>query len=245
MPDGREEVATLIVRLGELAEKRDGQAIEALAVIARLSEQFQKSGPGDKREIGRALARLFDTRKPAQKKDQPGDPLQLAAAEALGGMGPQSVPALIAAIGQKKLRDDLELQRQLMLALGRTCDKKGIEPLLDNLHNKDDVLIAAAGEALGSYERADQATRKRVFEEVLKTLVAVKSSVDHAEHEQGTAETPQPSPQGAAFADRYETIRAPLLGALARLSKHQETEPEAWQRWWNKNKKADWDVAKG
>jgi hypothetical protein len=240
--DGREEVANLIAEMREFSSKRGSQALEAQAAIGRLTEEFAASGPKDKAEIVSALARLFETRPVSRGKDkEESDPLLLAAAEALGRMGPQSVGVLIGLVGRGRLEADLPLQRKLLLALGATRDKRALDPLVKALQDKDAVIVAAAGEALGSFEAAEQPTRKQAFEEILKVLTSTKSSSDRYAQEQGTAREPQPSLDGSILADRYETIRAPLLGALRRLSKHEESEPEAWQRWWNKNKKASWE----
>lgn len=238
--DGRQEVARLITGLREISSKRGSQALEAQAAIGRLSEEFTASGPKDKAEIVSALARLFGTRPVTRTQDE-SDPLLLAAAEALGRMGPQSVAVLTGLAVRQELEGDLRLQRQLLLALGATRDRRALDPLIKRLQDKDAVIVAAAGEALGSFEAAGQPTRKQAFEEILKVLTSTKSSSDRYAQEQGTAREPQPSPDGSIQADRYETIRAPLLGALARLSRHEEGDPEAWQRWWNKNKKASWE----
>jgi len=238
--DSRAEVAAEIAKLDELAKRPGDLALEAGAVITRLREEFKRSGPKDQRDIVGALAKLYRTRKPAKEKDAPSDPLHLAVTEALGEMGPHSVPELIGALEDKALRRDLALQREVLLALGRTRDKRAIDPLLENLDNKDDLLVGAAGEALGSFEGADQAVRKKLFEETLKVLISTKGSVDRIDQEQGTAPVPQGNAEGAVLAARYETIRVPLLTTLARLSNHREEEPEAWQRWWNKNKKTSW-----
>jgi hypothetical protein len=41
--------------------------------------------------------------------------------------------------------------------------------------------------------------------------------------------------------ERYDVISAPIVTALQSLSGHNENDPAEWQRWWNKNKKEDWD----
>jgi hypothetical protein len=42
--------------------------------------------------------------------------------------------------------------------------------------------------------------------------------------------------------ERYDAISASMITTLQRISGHDERDPAAWQRWWNKNKKEDWEA---
>ena len=48
-------------------------------------------------------------------------------------------------------------------------------------------------------------------------------------------------PQDQISKDRYYAISASIITTLGVLSGHDARKPEDWQRWWNKNKKKDWD----
>jgi HEAT repeat protein len=150
------------------------------------------------------------------------------------------VPVLARWVGHETYEAEIGLQRELLLALGETRAPKAVEPLVEHLEHEDPRLVAAAGEALGSFERADAPLRKKLFEKVLNVLTAAKNASDAASQAQGTQPVPQPSPEGAVLAERYEQIRAPLSKTLARLAGAEQPDPEAWRRWWNKNKNASW-----
>ena len=230
-PDKRPEVADLIAKLEAHADKKGAEDTDAIAVIDQLSQEFQKSGPKDKAAILKALAKCFDARRLEVNGQPPNNKLYLAAAVALGQMGPESTKTLISAIGNKNLRKDIALQHRLILSLGKTHDKDAIKTLNENLENKDASLVSAAAEAFGEFSIADLDTRKNVFETLLKILMSAKGSMD--------TDAANPS-----FRERYDVIAAPIITSLGKLSKHEEREPEKWQTWWNKNKKADWDATK-
>jgi hypothetical protein len=48
-------------------------------------------------------------------------------------------------------------------------------------------------------------------------------------------------PNSPALRERYDVIAAPIITTLQKLSRHNERNPEEWQRWWNKNKGKNWD----
>ena len=153
-------------------------------------------------------------------------------------MGPESVSTLITWIGHKNLRRDIQLQQQLILALGKTRDKEAIKTLTSNLENKDAPLVAAAAEGLGQFAEAKLDVRKELFSATIKSLMAAKNSKDAEQSGSGaTAHT-------TIATDRYDVISASLLTTLHKLSKHDESTPELWERWWNKNRQANWDSSK-
>ena len=76
---------------------------------------------------------------------------------------------------------------------------------------------------------ADLATRKSAFESLLKVLMAAKGDKDS-------------DVNNAIARERYDVIAAPIITSLSKLSKHDERDPDKWQTWWNKNKRADWDA---
>lgn len=230
--DKRPEVAALVAKLESLIVKKGAGDMDAIGIIDQLNQEFPKSGPKDKALIVKSLGKCFEQRRLEPDEDQvANNKLNIAAAAALGQMGPESTKTLIAWIGQKDLRKDLAVQQRLIRSLGRTHDKDGIKTLVSKLEDKDSPIVSAAAEALGDFNSADLPTRKSIFESLLKTLMSAKGSKDQNVND-------------LIARDRYDVIAAPLVTSLGKLSKHEEREPEKWQTWWNKNRTADWDALK-
>jgi hypothetical protein len=230
-PDARPEVAAKLEELAAHIKER-GKADElAITTIDALKVEFQRSGPKDRAAIVKALAACFKATRKELEKGVPDDRLQFAAAEALGGMGPDSVKTLTELLGQKGLRSNLRLQARIAQSLGGTKDPRGLEPLLALLENKDKEMQVAGAAALTYFGESDLDTRKRVFEQALHILMDQKSKKD-ADLNDFEAH------------DRWNAISGPLVTLLQRVARRIETDPDAWLRWWNKNKKADWDALK-
>jgi hypothetical protein len=229
-PDKRPEVGTLLDKLKGHAGKGGKEDRDAVAVIDQLNQEFKKSGPKDRQAIVTGIAKCFEERRLEPKEGQPADnQLNVAAAQVLGEMGPESTDSLIKWIGHKDLRKDVVVQHRLILSLGKTKDKKGIKTLGLTLENKTPSVVAAAAEALGEFKDSDLATRKDVFENLLKILMSAKNAKDGNIND-------------TIARERYDIIAAPIITSLGKLSKHDERDPDKWQTWWNKNKKGDWDA---
>lgn len=231
LPDKRPEIADLLAKLdADVGKSTPAGDTDAVGDIDKLLQEFPRCGPKDRIAVVRGLSKCFEARRKEGEDGVANNKMYIAAARALGEMGPESTKALVSWIGQKNLRKDLLLQRYLILSLGKTRDKEGLKTLVLNLENKDASLISAAAEAMGEFTTSDIATRKEVFESLLKVLMTHKGATDAQINDQ-TAR------------DRYDIIKAAIITSLGRLSKHAEQDPEEWQRWWNKNKRADWDAA--
>lgn len=231
-PDKRPEIAELVAKLESLIVKKGAGDVEAIGVIDRLNQEFPSSGPKDRAQIVKSLSKCFEQRRlePGEEKTV-NNKLNIAAAAALGKMGPESTKVLIGWIGHKDLKKDLAVQQWLIKSLGRTHDKDGIKTLVSKLEDKDAPIVSSAAEALGEFSGSDLATRKSVFEPLLKTLMSAKGSKDQNMND-------------LVARERYDVIAAPIVTSLGKLAKHDEREPEKWQAWWNKNRAADWDTLK-
>jgi hypothetical protein len=237
-PDKRPEVAALITKLDKHVDKHGGEDTDAIAAIAELETEFGKSGPKDKASITSALAKCIEAQRPEPKKGEFNNKLAIAAADAMGKMGPESVNPLIGFVGHKNLRRDIELQRHLILALGKTRDPGAIKTLTMGLENKDAPIVAAAAEAIGEFEEAKVDVRKELFSSAIKALMSAKNAKDGEQSGSGaTAHT-------TVATERYDAIGASLMTTLHKLSKHDESTPEAWEHWWNKNRQASWESSK-
>jgi len=227
-PDKRPEIKALLAELKGHVGKRGKEDKEAVAAIDELLQEFPQSGPKDRKSICDGLSKCFEVRRIELEKGVPNNSLFIAAGTALGRMGPESASVLDKWIGHKKHRKDLALQRVLILSLGKTKNDRGIKTLIDLLQSKDDMLVGAAAEALADYAGKKLEIRKDIFEALLKTLMPAKATVDVDVND-------------TIARERYDVIAAPIITTLQAVSGHDERDPDKWQRWWNKNKKKDWD----
>ena len=227
VPDKRPEVKEALERLKEHAKKRGKQDVEAVQVVDHLLQEFEKSGLKDRVSIAKGLSDCLKQKR--QEKDGVRDnKLFLACATAMGRMGPESVKPLTGWIGHKTHRKDIPLQKRLILSLGKTKGEKAVRPLVDLLEDKSPTIQGAAAEALANFEELPVKERRDAFYEILKVLVAVRGQVDADVND-------------IIARERYDAIAAPMITTLQVLSGHDERDPHKWQRWWNKNKKKDWD----
>ena len=99
-----------------------------------------------------------------------------------------------------------------------------VKLLLGLMTNKDAPMQAAGAEALANYSDAPEATRKLIFEELLHTMMDQKTKKDTNTTDQEAQE-------------RWNIISGPIVETLQKLTGLNQADPEAWQRWWNDNKK--------
>jgi HEAT repeat protein len=230
-PDKRPEVKEWLAELKDHVAARGKEDREAVALLLKLTEEFRVSGEKDRVAIVKAVAKCLDARRKELQEDVPDNTLKLAAAKALGAMGPESVRALAGWVDNKKVRGNLELQRRLVFSLGETKDKDATKALLDILDHHQPSLVGAAGEALGQFTELELKDRKKLFQELLKALMSAKGKMDA-------------DPADNIAREWWNVVSAPLMSAMTALSKHDAKTPEEWQRFWNKNKKKDWDKGK-
>ncbi len=226
-PDKRPEVKTTLKRLSDHAGKRGKEDAEAIAVLDELLVEFPESGPKDRASIVKGLSNCFKQKR-LERDGKIQNQMFIACAVALGEMGPESAEVLKTWIGHKTHRKDIPLQRQLILALGKTKHEKAIKTLTDLITDKTAAIQGATAEALGNYSFLKSKERKKIFEEILKTLTSVRNSVDS-------------DPLDTIARQRYDAIAAPMVTTLQTLSGHDERDPSGWRHWWNKNKRRDWD----
>jgi len=228
--DERPEVEELLDALKGHIKKKGEEDAEAIGVIDRLVGEFEQSGPKDRADIVKKLKDCFGVKRTDEiAEGVPDDRLYMAAAVALGRMGPESVKTLDGLIGHKSHRKNLRLQAMLAQSLGKTKDLDGVDTLVDLLKHKDAPMQAAGAEALGNYYDAPLEERKEIFEELLKAMMGQKSKADDVTDLEAQ--------------ERWNTISGPIIETLQKLTRHGETDPVQWQAWWNDNKKEDWDSA--
>lgn len=227
LPDKRDEVKDLVATLKGHIKKRGKEDAEAIAAVKQLEAEFVKSGLKDRATIAKEVGNVLK-----EKRKEIGgvidNKLFLECATALGTLGPESSKVIQAWIGHKSHKKDVQLQERLILALGKTKDERAVKALLDLLSHHEARVQGAAGTALGNYGHLDQKVRKDIFEEVMQTLTGVYNQT-------------QGDTQDIIARERYDVIAAPMITTLQVLSRHDERKPPEWRRWWNKNKKGDWD----
>ena len=227
--DKRPEVKELIDTLKGHAKKKAKEDEQAIATIDELVQEFERSGPKDKASIVSALQWCYGQKRPKEiAEGVPDTRLYDACSVALGAMGPESVKALIKLLDHKSLKKLLSSRGLVITSLGKTRHLDGVKPMMDLLKDKDEEIISYAAQGLGYHDGSPLEVRKDAFEALLKILMSAKGTMDS-------------DPQDLIARERYYAIAASIITSLEALSGHNEREPEAWQRWWNKNKKNDWD----
>ena len=228
LPDDRPEIAELLEELSDCAKARGEKDAKASLFIGRLRQEFPGSGPRDRKAIVKGLDRCLNVFRRTTTKGERPNRIYLDSAKALGSMGPESVDTLLKWIPSKRHKDFLDIQRELILSLGSTRDSKAIEPLLKLLDEFQARLQAAAAEALGNFTEEDQKVRKKIFEELLKTMMSAQSSAEG-------------NSSSSTAGNRWSTVAGPIRRSLQALSGTRAGNHVEWQRWWNKNKRRDWD----
>ncbi|WP_145066695.1 HEAT repeat domain-containing protein [Engelhardtia mirabilis] len=235
-PDERPEVAKLLDQLEEHYNDRKGEQDEAaVGLVDSLLQEFPESGPKDRESIVDGIADAVTVKRLLDDEDQPRDTLQIAAATALGRMGPESGPALIKLVDHKALRETLRAHGAVLKSLGRVHPEKGVKPLIEMLDHKDEELVAAASVGLAGYVEADQKVRKDIVENLLKTIIPLKDALANGEDASSAYEEAR---------ERFDAISAAVRDTLQVLTGHDEREFYAWRDWWNDNKKKDWDAGR-
>ena len=202
-----------------------------MAIIDTLAQEFPESGQKDRKAIAKEIAACLKQKRKQTKEGLFDNKLHRAAAVALGTMGPESVKDLSKWVGHKNFTKDLQTQRELILALGKTKDEDAVDTLVDLLSNHEQKTQAAAAEALTQFADIEQKERKVIFKKVLDQITSAKVDIDN--------DVTDPIAR-----DRYDTIAGPMLDALRVLSGQEIRDPLEFRTWWNKNKKKDWDEGK-
>lgn len=231
-PDNRPEIKQLLEELGQRIDKRGKEDHEAISAIDRMVQEFPKCGPKDRAALVAGLDKCFTVKRQENEEGVRDNKLYIASAVALRMMAPESAKVLMSWIGSKEHKKDVPLQEKLIQSLGKTKDENGRKFLIKLLNDKNSRILAATAEALGEYGSIDLKLRKETFEELLKLLMEAKAANDAGQAS---------SQSDPIAADKYNTIAAPIISALQKLSKHDEHDPNEWQRWWNKNKRENWD----
>lgn len=232
IPDKREVVADLIDELKDHVKKKGKEDDQAIAVIDKLKQEFDRSGPKDREDIVDAIedammAKRKDIR--SGKSSTPDVRLAMSSAIVLGYMGPESTKPLIKAATGKKLMRSEALHREAILALGKTAHEDAIDPLLELATYKLAYVQGAAIEGLGNFRDVDQDVRKEIFSELMKNIMPIKAALENDAND-------------VLARERYDVIAPPTITTLQRLTDKTIRDFNEWQTWWNDHKRDDWDA---
>lgn len=170
-------------------------------------------------------------------KVRPADKAQIyvAAAEALGRHGSAGAKSLKKAYSNKSRFKAkpmwVPLRERLLRNIGRAKDEKDVKFLLDEANrNPEAALQAAAGEALGNFEKSEQDVRKEIVGSLLVTFGALSERASQG----GT------SIDGQNAKDRLAALQGKWTSTLKKLTGQNFDTFREWQSWHNKHKNKKW-----
>ncbi len=168
--------------------------------------------------------------------------LYRSAATALGKAGKNGAKALHAAYTKKYFpmkKEWTHMRANLLLNLGKIADPGMVKFLCDRAGRSfEDEVLAAAGDALGSYKDSDQKVRKEIAKALIIKLGGLEASL--ANNTINIPGRPQ-NFSGANVKRTIEVIGPTWNATLTSLTGHSLASGSSWTRWWNKNKRKDWD----
>jgi hypothetical protein len=178
-------------------------------------------------EEAKSLVKLI--RNPKYRQD---NELLEASFLALKGIGSRKATrGLLGLLRHSVLKKIVTVRIGVCRALGGSADPAAAETLIDMMRDRWDKVVAAAGEAAGSYRYAKESIRKELFKTVLGIYEStnLKNSVN-----------PELKKERARAERKWEVIEKPMERSLQLLSNVTQNDPPAWRRWWNKNKHKKW-----
>jgi HEAT repeat protein len=152
---------------------------------------------------------------------------------ALKGIGSRkATPGLLKLLDHSTLKDVEAIRVGACRAFQGSADPDAAEALLDLLHDREDRVIAAAGEAIGAYRYAKEPVRKDLFKSVLDVYESTWNMKNTVKPELKT--------EKRRAERKWEIIEGVMERSLQLLSNQTQPDPPSWRRWWNKNKKDRW-----
>jgi len=123
--------------------------------------------------------------------------------------------------------DEMSLQIQALLAIGKVADKRYLDSIIDQCKNRETKIAEAAYQTLANYGVAKGRDRKAVAEELMKRL--------EAEYPWNTAK--DASAPGEAAIKRWETLQMTIVKSMQAVC-HEPTINSVpnWREWWKEMK---------
>ncbi len=220
-------IKDLIKTLAKETKAGDEDA-DAIKTITTLQSRYAKAEAKDQKAIVTGIEKCLSAKRKTPKDTEPDVPLHTASVEALGTMMPASLKALTKLIKSKQHEDNETLIALAIEQLGNSSDESAIKPLTELLTANSINTQSAAVTALGSFSSHPGKVRKEIFEDLLKTTLGIMSA------QSAKADDTE-------IQERVTRVMQPGMKSMEQLTGHSETMPDAWQTWWNENKRADWD----
>ena len=221
-----------------IKDRKGAKDDQAIKIIDSVLTNFDKLHPKDKRDFTKAL---YEPLKNTRVKRKPMDArLFKTAVVALGQTGTNGSKYLADAFKNKRRFGDKawrSLRAEMLKSLGKTKDKRYVKFLTDEaLKNIEDTLMAAAGQALGEYADADLKLRQEISKDLIRKFVNI--------YENANTNLDSGDLQRKTWEDRYKAVADPWNTALQKLTKQSLRHPNDWQKFYNKNKRKNWDKLK-
>lgn len=238
------EVAKMLKNYKSYIKDRKAQRDpEAIAIIDKLlTDKWSGDGanmhPKDKKAFAKGIAESLKSTKCKRKPEQGG--IYRTTVVALGRIGSLGSSHLWSAFENKKFKGKkewLSLRGEIIEHLGRTKDEKYTKHLLDvACRDTSDALMAAAGKALRHFKESKLAQRKVIAKGLIKKFSQI---YDNANKNLDPSDLTVKS-----WKDRLAAVSDPWNGTLQKLTKQSFREANLWNKFWNKNKNANWDKRK-
>lgn len=213
-------------------DKKGTQDAEGIGLINQMATRYPDLNSKQQKAIVKGLAQVFKAKRtPAETR------LLLAAGEALSKFEEDGAKELSKICDDRSFgkKEWLQFRGRLVTFLGRPAVTGKIQKqLLDyTTRAPDDIIRAMAGGTLKHYAKHDQKVRKEIVGKLVKELAGIyslsKANVDPRDTARKTYE------------DTYATVSTPWMQTLTALTAQKIKDPNEWQRWYNKNKKKNWD----
>ena len=235
LPAQESKIAEQIEQFTEAYGDRKGtRDAEAQNLIDKMLQAYPKLEKKEQGKVRKALETCLLSGRVKRTPEQPG--LFAGAAGALGTMGGDGAKILQKAYKSTKFksRDWVAMRAVFLKSMGKTKDERVIEFLLERAaRDPEDAIMRAAGEALFHYRESSLKVRKKIVKELIKKFAEVYGKAK-ANLDPGDAQVKRSTQRLDAISKSWNTT-------LQALTKASHSTPPDWQRFYNKNKNANWD----
>lgn len=191
--------------------------------IDSLTSDFDLYEERTQRDVVKAMASIL-----AKWVDDDSEPLHFAAAVALSEMGDQGAAAIRKTRGISHIDRNLSVRALLIEALGKHRVEKDCDYFFSLLTDDSPEIVRSACNALAEYYEADQALRKRIFQQVIKVYGKAHDADAKKKGEDEIAR------------DRLLRIEVPMNYVLDRMTGYDLQSIPEWREWWAEHQADDW-----
>jgi hypothetical protein len=240
-PDEQDpQIAAKIELLADAwSERRQTRDAEALRCIEELSTRLdQPVHPKDRSAILSTFAKVLTQGR--LRGPEAATPYE-AVARGLAKLGEDGAEVLIRAYERKRFPRHTEwapMRERLIEAVGASGAPAAIPFLLERAQRSGEASeLRAAGAAMGRFDEAPQPQRKEMVETLARRLAGFESE----------ASAPAVNQDQQLNLNRENAIRTlqavsgPWQSALHQLTGESMESGAAWQKWFQDNKRRDWD----